>query len=259
MATKKYLSYDGLTEYDALLKLEISKGDNSTLSSAKTYTDEEIATAKSEIQTYIDTNKQDKNLIVTFTDNTRTTSTHTSQEIYAAIQNGTTVYFNNGGTNFNYLEGTPNVVNFYNCFYNNNVMQADIYEIRDNKVTNTHFQNNIIKQSDIDSLEDELKKLIDAAKDYTDESVVTYSLSKDGTTIILTGSNDSVSTIEESITTAIDDNAGNVVLESTDAIAHIDEALKQEIINAVLASLKTETLTFTLNDGTTISKEVVVK
>lgn len=259
MATKKYLSYDGLAEYDALLKAEISQGDESAVSSAKTYTDEEIATAKSEIQTYIDTNKQDKNLIVTFADSSRTTSTHTSQEIYAAINEGTSVYFNNGGINFAYLEGAPSVVNFYNCFYNNDVMQADVYEIRGNQVTNAHFQNNIIKQSNLDSLETELKKLIDDAKDYTDESVVTYSLSKDGTTIILTGSDDSLSTIEESITTATDDNAGNVVLESTDAIAHIDEALKQEIIAAVLASLTTETLTFTLNDGTTVTKEVVVK
>lgn len=115
--------------------------------------------------------KQEKNLIVTFTDNTRKTSTHSSQEIYTAIQNGTTVYFNNGGTNFNYLEGASNVVNFYNCFYNNDVMQADVYEIWGNTITNTHFQSNILKQSNLDSLETELKKLIDEAKEYSDANL----------------------------------------------------------------------------------------
>ena len=83
--------------------------------------------------------KKDKDIIVRYTDNTRTTVTHTSQEIYAAVNEGTTVLFNNGGTNFHYLEGAPSVVNFYNCFYNNNVMQADVFEIRGNKITNTHF------------------------------------------------------------------------------------------------------------------------
>lgn len=39
MATKKYLSLDRLTEYDALIKGEIASGDASTLSSAKSYTD----------------------------------------------------------------------------------------------------------------------------------------------------------------------------------------------------------------------------
>ena len=43
MATKKYLSLDRLTEYDGLIKGEISTGDASTLSSAKSYTDTEVA------------------------------------------------------------------------------------------------------------------------------------------------------------------------------------------------------------------------
>ena len=43
MATKKYLSLERLTEYDALIKSEISKGDDSTLSSAKSYADTELA------------------------------------------------------------------------------------------------------------------------------------------------------------------------------------------------------------------------
>lgn len=63
---------------------------------------------------------------------------------------------------------------------------------------------------------------------------------------------------EPSITTAIDDGAGNVTLESNSGIAYIEDALKQELINAVLASLNTETLTFTLDDGTIVTKEVVV-
>lgn len=43
MSTKKYLSYEGLAEYDALIKAEVSGGDESTLSSSKAYTDEQIA------------------------------------------------------------------------------------------------------------------------------------------------------------------------------------------------------------------------
>ena len=43
MATKKYLSLDRLTEYDALIKAEIVEGDDSVLTSAKTYTDEAVA------------------------------------------------------------------------------------------------------------------------------------------------------------------------------------------------------------------------
>lgn len=89
--------------------------------------------------------------------------------------------------------------------------------------------------------------------------IIEYSLSKTGTTITLMGTNDSVSTIEESVTTATDDDVGNVVLESASAITHVDEAVKQEIVSATLASLQTETLTFVLNDGTTVTKEVVVK
>lgn len=43
MATKKYLSLERLTEYDELIKAEISKGDSSTLASAKSHTSTEIA------------------------------------------------------------------------------------------------------------------------------------------------------------------------------------------------------------------------
>lgn len=102
-------------------------------------------------------NKQDKNLIVTFADNTKTTSTHTSEEIYAVVNEGTTVYFNNGGTNFHYLEGASNVVTFYTNYFDNDVMQADAYIIRGNKITHQHFQNDIIIQSDVDTSVNNLK------------------------------------------------------------------------------------------------------
>ena len=39
MAKKKYLTYDGLTEYDELIKGEIADGDSATLASAKSYAD----------------------------------------------------------------------------------------------------------------------------------------------------------------------------------------------------------------------------
>ena len=99
---------------------------------------------------------------------------------------------------------------------------------------------------------------IDATKADKDE-IVKYSLSKDGINITLEGTDNSVSVIQESTTNAIDDNAGNVVLTSTDAINSINESLKQELVNATMAALPSETLTFVLMDGTTVTKEVVVK
>ena len=57
MDTKKYLSYDKLQEYDALIKTEIDKGDESTLSNSKSYTDTKVASldvySKSEVDTKI--------------------------------------------------------------------------------------------------------------------------------------------------------------------------------------------------------------
>lgn len=41
--TKKYLSLDRLNDYDALIKSKVDSGDASTLSSAKSYTDTEVA------------------------------------------------------------------------------------------------------------------------------------------------------------------------------------------------------------------------
>lgn len=43
MATKKYLSLERLTEYDELIKGVVSEGDTNTLTSAKSYTDAEVA------------------------------------------------------------------------------------------------------------------------------------------------------------------------------------------------------------------------
>ena len=39
MATKRYLSLERLTEYDSLIKSEITNGDDAILISAKDYTD----------------------------------------------------------------------------------------------------------------------------------------------------------------------------------------------------------------------------
>ena len=47
MATKKYLSLERLTEYDELIKGVINSGDDSTLASAKSYTDT-VASGKSD-------------------------------------------------------------------------------------------------------------------------------------------------------------------------------------------------------------------
>ena len=46
MAMKKYLSLDRLTEYDALLKAEITEADEEILTSAKTHADNNLAAAQ---------------------------------------------------------------------------------------------------------------------------------------------------------------------------------------------------------------------
>lgn len=107
--------------------------------------------------TELSSGKKNKDLIVTFADDTKTTSTHTSEEIYAVVNEGTTVYFNNGGTNFRYLEGASSVATFYTNYFDNDVMQADAYIIRGNKITHQHFQNDIITQSDVDTSVNNLK------------------------------------------------------------------------------------------------------
>ena len=46
MSVKKFLSLDGLQEYDALLKEEITENNTEILSSAKTHSDNNLVTAK---------------------------------------------------------------------------------------------------------------------------------------------------------------------------------------------------------------------
>ena len=94
---------------------------------------------------------------------------------------------------------------------------------------------------------------------YLENQLLTYTLSKNNNQIVLTGSDGSSTSIEENSTIVTDDNNGNVVLESVTGIAYMEESLKQELVEAVLASLTTETMTFTMDDGTIITKEVVIK
>ena len=54
MATKKYLSLERLTEYDELIKGKISTGDASTLSSAKSYTNTEVAKKADKVHSHDD-------------------------------------------------------------------------------------------------------------------------------------------------------------------------------------------------------------
>lgn len=49
MAIKKYLSLEGLSTYDALIKSKIEDGDSSTLASAKSYADSAASKVKSEL------------------------------------------------------------------------------------------------------------------------------------------------------------------------------------------------------------------
>lgn len=46
MATKKYVSYDNLVEYNGLLQNEINSGDSETLESAKSYADTKLTESK---------------------------------------------------------------------------------------------------------------------------------------------------------------------------------------------------------------------
>lgn len=46
MTTKKYLSLEGLQNYDDLIKEEITSSNSTTLSSAKSHSDSNLSTAK---------------------------------------------------------------------------------------------------------------------------------------------------------------------------------------------------------------------
>lgn len=59
MATKKYLSLERLEEYDALIKAEITKGDEAAQSSSKAYIDEQILSVKTYADSAANTVKQE--------------------------------------------------------------------------------------------------------------------------------------------------------------------------------------------------------
>ena len=104
MDTKKYLSLERLTEYDALIKANI---------------DEKIS------------NKQDKTLIVTKDANNL--ASHTPVEILAYTQNGANVVFYDGGTYHTYLEGNANTAIFYSSYVDASRIQFTIYQVFSDK------------------------------------------------------------------------------------------------------------------------------
>ena len=95
METKKYLSLDGLTEYDSLIKAKVTE-DINALSSAK----------------------KDKDIIVTYVSGSTTTVTHTAQEVYEAVNNGCTVKFQKDAELLDLLESTRDFATFYIVYIN---------------------------------------------------------------------------------------------------------------------------------------------
>lgn len=49
--------------------------------------------------------------------------------------------------------------------------------------------------------EESLEALVDGSKKYTDETMVSYQISKNNTTITLTGTDGNVTSVEETVTT----------------------------------------------------------
>lgn len=84
----------------------------------------ELATAFTENQEVVEalntaiTNKKNKDLIVTYAEGSTFGVTHSTQEIYEAVQNGTTVYFQKDTELLNLMEITPNYATFF-MFYMN--------------------------------------------------------------------------------------------------------------------------------------------
>lgn len=82
----------------------------------------ELATAFNENKEVVEaldaaiTNKKDKDLIVTYAQGSTFGVTHSSAEIYEAVQNGTTVYFQKGTELFNLMEITSDYATFF-MFY----------------------------------------------------------------------------------------------------------------------------------------------
>lgn len=135
------------------------------------------------------------------------------------------------------------------------IIQQPNFEIVVHQLNEKFIPDTIARKTYVD---EKCLEATSSANAYTDESIVEYTLSKDGTTFILKGNDDSISTVEETLTTASDDGAGNVVLDAAVGMTTVSDTAKQEILNNVLASLTTETLTFTLDDGSTVTKNVVV-
>ena len=82
----------------------------------KIFTDESLSTFVSEVKSYTDTSvapKKDKDLIVTYVEGSTLRVTHTSAEIYTAIQNGQTIKFQKGTELLNVLEATADYITFY--------------------------------------------------------------------------------------------------------------------------------------------------
>jgi hypothetical protein len=82
----------------------------------------ELATAFGENKEVVEaldaaiTNKKDKDLIITYTEGSTFRVTHSTQEIYEAVQNGTTVYFQKGTELLNLMEITEDYATFF-MFY----------------------------------------------------------------------------------------------------------------------------------------------
>ena len=78
MATKKYMSLERLQEYDELIKGEIADGDASTLTSAKSYTDTEVAKKANSSHTHDDRYYTETEIDTKISAVNSTISTHTS-------------------------------------------------------------------------------------------------------------------------------------------------------------------------------------
>lgn len=100
MSTKKYLSYDGLAEYDVLIKSDIDKKVS---------------------------NKQDKTIVVTKgSDNL---ASHTPSEILEHSKDGANAVYFDGGTYHAFLEGDASGAIFYSSYIDNSKIQFTIVQI----------------------------------------------------------------------------------------------------------------------------------
>lgn len=239
MSTKKYVSLDKLSVFLNNLKNTFAlKSHKHPVDSALSDTSENpvqnkvvnaefdaIAEGMGALEVVIDdalVNKKNKDLMVTSTDSTMKTSTISTSEINEAINDGTTVYFHAGGTNFQYLEGNENSAVFYNNYYDNDVMQADVFVIEGTSIVeHEHFQRNIITQSDINTAVNNLKNdLLNGVGTVAKAEEATHATSADSAA---------------TATKATQDGAGKVITSTyetkTDAAAKLEEA-KEYATNA---------------------------